>query len=111
VWGIGYNYFLGIYYKMASVVDDYEENDLMSLMKTGINPESHFEKLNKTGVIETYGKLKGLETLSHIIDATRESLTRLLVVNGVDVKKSEVELKEEWERESEDNDEKKNVDI
>lgn len=94
---------------MVSVVDECEENDLMSLMKTGINPESQFEKLNKTGVIETYGKLKGLETLSHIIDATRESLTRLLVVNGVDVKKSEVELKEEWE--SEDNEEKKNVDI
>jgi hypothetical protein len=93
---------------MGAIVED--DNDVMSLMKTGINPESHFEKLNKNGIIETYGKLKGLETLSHIIDATRESLTRLLVVNGVDVNKSEVELREEWESESVE-DENKNVDI
>ena len=95
---------------MGAVVEDvgYAENDVMSLMKTGINPENSFEKLNKNGIIETYGKLKGLETLSHIIDATRESLTRLLVVNGVDVKKSEVELKEEWDKGAEEN---KNVDI
>jgi hypothetical protein len=93
---------------MGAIVED--DNDVMSLMKTGINPENSFEKLNKNGIIETYGKLKGLETLSHIIDATRESLTRLLVVNGVDVNKSEVELREEWESESVE-DENKNVDI
>ena len=93
---------------MGAIVED--DNDVMSLMKTGINPESKFEKLSRNGIIETYGKLKGLETLSHIIDATRESLTRLLVVNGVDVNKSEVELREEWESESVE-DENKNVDI
>ena len=96
---------------MVECCDNQDCNsDLMSIMKTGLNPDSQFEKLNKNGVIETYGKLKGLEHLSHIIDATRESLTRLLVVNGVDVNKSEVELREEWERESID-DEKKNLDI
>ncbi len=95
---------------MGAIVEECEENDVMSLMKTGINPESHFEKLSRNGIIETYGKLKGLETLSHIIDATRESLTRLLVVNGVDVNKSEVELREEWEGDSVE-DENKNVDI
>tara|TARA_R100001230_G_C5684244_1_gene192507 strand:+ start:1274 stop:1549 length:276 start_codon:yes stop_codon:yes gene_type:complete len=82
---------------------EYEDNDLMSLMKTGVNDNTErFEKLDKNGVIETYGKLKGLETMSHILDATRESLTRLLVVNGVDVTKDESELRKEWQSIDED---------
>lgn len=76
---------------------EYEDNDLMALMKTGVSDmKEQFEKLDKNGVIETYGKLKGLESMAHILDATRESLTRLLVVNGVDVTKDIAELRKEW---------------
>ena len=54
--------------------------------------ENKFETLNDTGKKITLGKLHLLETLVEMLNTMRESLTRELVVNGVE---SEEDILEE----------------
>lgn len=72
-------------------------DDMMSIMRTNLQKRTDgFEELDAHGEAEVWGKLKSLEHLSHIINAQRESYTRLLVVNGVSPDITDTEMKERW---------------
>jgi len=76
---------------------DLDADDMMGIMRTNLKKRTDgFETLDSIGEAEVWGQLKSLEHLAHIIDAQRESYTRLLVVNGIDPNITEVELKERW---------------
>ena len=55
-----------------------------------------WETLDTDGEKIVFGRLKALEELSLYIDLMRESLTRLLVVNGAKDCETEDDLKERW---------------
>ena len=55
-----------------------------------------WEKIDTDGEKFVYGRLKALEELALYIDTMRESLTKLLVVNGCNDCESDEDLKERW---------------
>ena len=57
-----------------------------------------WEKLDIDGEKFVYGRLKALEELSLYIDTMRESLTKLLVINGANKCESDNDLKERWKK-------------
>ena len=62
-------------------------------MKTKVD---QWENLDTDGEKYVYGRLKALEELALYIDTMRESLTKLLVVNGAKDCESDDDLKERW---------------
>ena len=55
-----------------------------------------WEKIDTDGEKFVYGRLKALEELALYINTMRESLTRLLVVNGCQDCETDDDLKDRW---------------
>jgi len=66
-------------------------NDLMRYEK-----DENWENLDTDGEKIVFGRLKALEELAIYINTMRESLTKLLVMNGANDCETDEDLKDRW---------------
>ena len=66
-------------------------NDLMRYEK-----DENWEDLDTDGEKIVFGRLKALEELAIYINTMRESLTKLLVMNGANDCETDADLKDRW---------------